>query len=122
MKVVVVGAGIAGLAATKVLSQADHEVITYDERPDLGGVWSATRRYPGLRTQNTRRTYSYSDHPMPTDWPDHPSSAQMHDYLESYADHFGIRDRLRLATTVSLASPRVEGGWTVSTSSGQVEV
>ena len=93
VRVAVIGAGIAGLAATRILSQSGHDVTTYDSRLDLGGVWSVTRRYPGLGTQNTRRTYSYSDHPMPAEWPDHPSGAQMQSYLESYADRFEIRDR-----------------------------
>ena len=24
-----------------------HEVVVFDQTPDVGGVWSATRRYPG---------------------------------------------------------------------------
>jgi cation diffusion facilitator CzcD-associated flavoprotein CzcO len=45
-----VGAGIAGLASARVLQGAGHDVEVFDRTPDVGGVWSVTRRYPGLRT------------------------------------------------------------------------
>ncbi len=47
MRVAIIGAGVAGLATAKVLRQAGHEVVVYDKAPDVGGVWSSTRRYPG---------------------------------------------------------------------------
>ena len=40
MRVGIIGAGVAGLATAKVLSQAGHEVVVYDKAPDVGGVWS----------------------------------------------------------------------------------
>ena len=55
MRVAIIGAGVAGLATAKVLQQAGHEVIVYDKAPDVGGVWSRTRRYPGLTTQSPGR-------------------------------------------------------------------
>ena len=72
MRVGIIGAGVAGLTTAKVLKQAGHEVVVYDKAPDVGGVWSRTRRYPGLTTQSPKAQYSLSDFPMPRDYPEWP--------------------------------------------------
>ncbi|MFF3223409.1 NAD(P)-binding domain-containing protein [Nocardia suismassiliense] len=109
-RIAIVGAGIAGLACAKVLIQKGFPVEIFDRAPDVGGVWSATRRYPGLRTQNSKNTYHFSDFPMPSDYPKVLDGAQMQAYLEAYADHFGLREHLRLNTEVVAADP-VDSGW-----------
>ena len=76
MRVAIIGAGVAGLATAKVLIQAGHEVVVFDKTPDVGGVWSRTRRYPGLTTQSPKAQYSLSDFPMPRDYPEWPTGAQ----------------------------------------------
>jgi len=114
MRVGIVGAGVAGLTTAKVLKQAGHEVIVYDKAPDVGGVWSRTRRYPGLTTQSPKAQYSLSDFPMPRDYPEWPSGAQVQAYLAAYAAHFGLDDALRLSTEVTSAVPAPDGGWTVT--------
>ena len=76
MKIAVIGAGFAGLSTAKVLREFDHEVVVFDKAPDVGGVWSVTRRYPGIRTQNNKGTYALSDLPMPRSYPEWPTGAQ----------------------------------------------
>jgi len=115
MRVAIIGAGVAGLATAKVLSQAGHEVIVYDKAPDVGGVWSRTRRYPGLTTQSPKAQYSLSDLPMPREYPEWPTGAQVQAYLAAYASHFGLDPALRLATEVTSAAPAPGGGWTITT-------
>ncbi|MEU7222104.1 flavin-containing monooxygenase [Nocardia iowensis] len=109
-RIAIVGAGIAGLACAKVLIQKGFPVEIFDRAPDVGGVWSATRRYPGLRTQNSKNTYHFSDFPMPSDYPKVLDGEQMQAYLAAYADHFGLREHLRLNTEVVAADP-VDSGW-----------
>ncbi|MER7272873.1 NAD(P)/FAD-dependent oxidoreductase [Dactylosporangium sp. NPDC000244] len=119
MRVGVIGAGVAGLSTAKVLRQAGHEVTVYDKAPDVGGVWSRTRRYPGLTTQSPKAQYSLSDHPMPRDYPQWPTGAQVQAYLESYANEFGLAPALRLSTEVRSATPAAGGGWTLTTPAGE---
>src|ERR1700747_1717474 len=114
MRVGIVGAGVAGLTTAKVLTQAGHAVVLYDKAPDVGGVWSRTRRYPGLTTQSPKAQYSLSDFPMPRDYSEWPSGAQVQAYLAAYAAHFGLDDALRLSTEVTSAVPAPDGGWTVT--------
>jgi hypothetical protein len=122
MRVGIVGAGVAGLATAKVLTQAGHEVVIYDKAPDVGGVWSRTRRYPGLTTQSPKAQYSLSDFPMPRDYPEWPTGAQIQAYLAAYASHFGLDPALRLSTEVTSAVPAPGGGWTVTSVSAAEHV
>jgi Flavin-binding monooxygenase-like len=114
MRVGIIGAGVAGLVTAKVLAQAGHEVVVYDKAPDVGGVWSRTRRYPGLTTQSPKAQYSLSDFPMPRDYPEWPTGAQVQSYLAAYAGHFGVDAVLRLSTEVTSAAPVPDGGWAVT--------
>src|SRR5580698_2641401 len=116
MRVGIIGAGVAGLTTAKVLCQAGHEVVVYDKAPDAGGVWSRTRRYPGLTTQSPKAQYSLSDFPMPRDYPEWPTGAQVQAYLAAYAGRFGLEAALRLSTEVTSAVPAPEGGWTLTAS------
>jgi len=120
MRAGIIGAGVAGLVTAKVLAQAGHEVIVWDKAPDVGGVWSSTRRYPGLTTQSPKAQYSLSDFPMPRDYPEWPSGAQVQGYLAAYASRFGLEAALRLSTEVTSAVPLPDGGWSV-TAGGQAE-
>jgi cation diffusion facilitator CzcD-associated flavoprotein CzcO len=114
MRVGIVGAGVAGLVTAKVLTAVGHDVVVYDRTPDVGGVWSATRRYPGLSTQSPRDTYAFSDFPKPADHPEWPSGEQVQAYLAAYAAHTGVDRLLRLGTEVTAAVPR-DGGWDLTT-------
>ena len=117
MTVAVIGAGFAGLATAKVLRQSGFEVTVFDKAPDVGGVWSSTRRYPGLRTQNNKGSYRLSDHPMPRSFPEWPSGEQVQAYLEGYVRRFGLQECLRLGTEVIGARLLAdESGWEVTTS------
>jgi len=116
MRVAIIGAGVAGLASAKVLGQSGHEVVVFDKALDVGGVWSRTRRYPGLTTQSPKAQYSLSDFPMPKDYPQWPTGAQVQEYLAAYAAEFGIP--LRLDTEVTAARPAGGGRWSVETASG----
>src|ERR1700733_13560541 len=113
MKVAVIGAGVAGLVTAKVLRQAGHSVVMFEKAPDVGGVWSASRRYPGLTTQSPKQQYSLSDFPMPKSLPEWPTGAQVQEYLASYAQHFSLESSLRLSCEVTSAEP-ADGGWLVT--------
>jgi dimethylaniline monooxygenase (N-oxide forming) len=116
MRVAIVGGGIAGLSTAKTLKACGFEVFLFEKEADVGGVWSASRRYPGLTTQNPRDTYAFSDFPMPKAYPEWPSGAQVQAYLESYVDHFDLSGQVQLATEVVAATALPnEAGWTVTT-------
>lgn len=113
MKIAIIGAGFAGLGTAKVLRQDGHDVTVFEKAPDVGGVWSSTRRYPGVRTQNNKGTYALSDLKMPRSYPQWPTGAQVQSYFETYSSKFGLGPFLRLGTEVLQADP-TDDGWTVS--------
>lgn len=118
MRVAIVGAGFAGLSAARMLLRCGFRVSVFEQAPDVGGVWSRTRRYPGLRTQNDKRTYAFSELPMPPHYPEWPSGEQMQRYLESYVAVFGLAPVLRLGTRV--VSADLEGErWRLVLDSGE---
>ena len=112
MRIGIVGAGVAGLTTAKVLTQAGHEVEVFDKAPDVGGVWSRTRRYPGLTTQSPKAQYSFSDHPMPEDFPEWPTGAQVQEYLGSYVAAKGLEPHCgsRPPSRARRRCPTVAGG------------
>lgn len=123
MRIAIIGAGIAGLASAKVLLHAGFDVAVLDRTPDVGGVWSANRCYPGLRTQNSKRAYCFSDFPMPAHYPDLPDAEQMQAYLAAYADRFEIIDRIQLNSEVINATALADG-WSITlcdTGSGAIK-
>lgn len=43
-KVVIIGAGVAGLACARYASQAGHDVTVYEQNSKVGGTWLYTDR------------------------------------------------------------------------------
>lgn len=114
----VVGGGAAGIAAAKALLDAGVPVVGFEQAPELGGLWRldrGTAAYEGLHLNTSKPRTQFDDHPMPEEWPDYPSRAQMVAYLQGYADRFGVTAAYRLRTTVDSAR-RSGTGWQVESS------
>ena len=117
VKIAIIGAGPSGLVTAAVLREFGHEVLVFEQASDIGGVWSATRSYPGLTTQDDRVTYAFSDVPMPADFPEHPTDGHVRAYLEHYASVKGLTDVVHLDTRVESAEPDPRtSGWVVRVS------
>jgi cation diffusion facilitator CzcD-associated flavoprotein CzcO len=96
----IVGGGVSGLVTAKVLQSDGFDVTVFEKEREIGGVWASTRTYPDLRTNNTRELYEFSDLAYPADTDVFPTADQVRDYLNAYADRFGVRDLVRLRTEV----------------------
>ena len=92
----------------------DYDITLYEKEADVGGVWSASRRYPGLTTQNTRNTYELSDYPMPSSYPEWPSGEQVQHYMQSYVDHYDFNQNIHHNCEVTSTSFDEDSNtWTV---------
>lgn len=112
--VCIVGAGFAGLTAARVFKALEYKVTLFEKEADVGGVWSASRRYPGLTTQNPRTTYELSDFPMPSEYPEWPYGEQVQHYMHSYMTHYQFQDDVHLNTEVTNATfDETSEKWTV---------
>lgn len=103
-RVVIIGTGWIGLAAAKTYLQIrpDISLTIIDEDSSVGGVWSASRVYPGLIADSYAAIFDYSDFEMNVElgldkWGD-LSAAKVHEYLEIYVDKFDLRSRCKLNT------------------------
>ncbi len=114
--VCLIGAGISGLVAAKVFREHGRDVVIVEQDAELGGVWAPSKSYPGVCTQTPRDLYSFSDFPMPADYPEWPSGEQVYRYLQCYAERFALVPHIRFNTRVVSAVPH-GGGWRVELAS-----
>jgi dimethylaniline monooxygenase (N-oxide forming) len=96
----VIGCGISGLVTAKVLREDGFEVVVFEKEPAIGGVWTESRTYPGLRTNNSRDTYAFSDHPYDQSCDVFPTAEQVRAYLASYVARFELTPLIRSSTEV----------------------
>ncbi|MFE1440170.1 flavin-containing monooxygenase [Streptomyces sp. NPDC058739] len=124
-RVCVVGAGSCGIAALKVLAERGIDVDCYELSDRVGGNWvwgnsnKASAAYKSLHINTSRRRMEFSDFPMPESLPDFARHDQIADYFQRYVEHFGLADRIRFGTGVTLVHPQDDGTFQVSLSTGE---
>lgn len=79
----------------------NHSIIVLDSDDSVGGVWSTSRMYPGLKTNNLLGSYENPDFAMTTTRfqvakGHHIPGPAVHDYLEAFAEHFNLKGFIRL--------------------------
>ncbi|MBI1377394.1 MAG: SidA/IucD/PvdA family monooxygenase [Frankiales bacterium] len=114
-----VGAGPHGLAALKALLQNGIEADGFERESDVGGNWNFgadnSRVYESTHLISSKPFTQYPDFPMPDSYPDYPSHRQVKEYFRRYADHFGLRARIRFSSDVVDAVPVDDGrAWDVT--------
>lgn len=118
--VCVIGAGGSGLAATKALHARGIDCECFERGSAVGGLWrydndnGLSAIYASLHINTSRDATAFAAYPMPRNYPDFPHHTQIRDYLESYVDAFGLRDRIRFRTTVDRVVQDAAGGFEVT--------
>jgi cation diffusion facilitator CzcD-associated flavoprotein CzcO len=115
----IIGAGAAGMAALQVLTHRGFAVECFERTDRVGGHWHTD--YDSLHLITSRDVSGFAGYPMPADYPVYPSRDQMRAYLESFARHHGLYERIAFGTEVTAIRPRGRAGrdgWTVETSDG----
>jgi len=114
--VAIIGAGFSGLVTAKIFKQYGFVVTVYEKESEVGGVWTSSRRYPGLTTQNPKDTYFLSDLKMPKHFPEWPNGDQVQAYLDAYVTYCHLRKHIILQTEVKKTDYDPESGkWIVKT-------
>ena len=106
-RVVIIGAGVAGIATAVTLQRAGFNDFTILEKgSDVGGVWH-WNRYPGLTCDVPSQLYQFSFAPKP-DWSGlFAPGAEIQRYLREVVERHGLNDHLRLNTEVGRPVHRV---------------
>ncbi|KAI3895360.1 hypothetical protein MKW92_027798 [Papaver armeniacum] len=128
-KVAVIGAGAAGLVASRELLREGHEVVVFERSDRVGGTWvydpnvdsdplgldpSRTiihsSLYESLRTNLPRETMGFRDYPFVAQVKDDrrdprrfPHHSEVLHYLEDFANHFELIQLIRFETEVIYA-------------------
>lgn len=116
-RIIVIGAGVAGIATAVTLQRAGFDDFTILEKgDDVGGVWH-WNSYPGLTCDVPSQLYQFSFATKP-DWSGvFAPGDEIQRYLREVVDEFGLGDRLRLNSEVTSAV-FTGTAWQVGTADG----
>lgn len=118
----VIGAGAAGLVATRELLAVGHRVRTFEARGELGGLWNDG--YESLHLITAKNLCGLDGFPIPEDYPLFPHRDQIIEYFNRYADHFDLHPHISLETPVTSVRPIGAaglGGWLVTAEGAEPE-
>ncbi len=100
-RVLVIGAGVAGLCAAIRLQGAGIPYVVIEKNAEVGGTWYENR-YPGAGVDTPNHIYSYSF--AKHDWSRYFAlQGEIQGYFEGVADQYGVRANIRFNTRVESA-------------------
>lgn len=92
---IIIGTGFAGLGlAAKMREAGETDFVLLEKADAIGGTWRENT-YPGAECDVPSALYSYSFAPNPTwdfKW---AKQAQILQYINDFADNFGLREHIR---------------------------
>ena len=126
LPVCIIGAGSSGVTAAKALKEKGVEFDCFEIGSNIGGMWryendnGMSSAYRSLHIDTSRVNLGYSDFPIPEHYPDFLSHFEVIDYLEAYAERFGVHSHITFNTTVENVTPNPDESWSVRLSTGEV--
>ncbi|GAA4043339.1 flavin-containing monooxygenase [Parerythrobacter jejuensis] len=123
--VCIIGAGCSGFTTAKRLKDYGIPFDIIEASDDIGGNWyfnnpnGMSACYQSLHIDTSKWRLAFEDLPVPAEWPDYPSHAQLLDYFHDYVDTFALRQHIEFNTRVESAERRAEGGWDITLSNGE---
>ena len=118
MKIAIIGAGPAGIAAGhELLRQGFDDFTLFDELDAPGGTWRQ-HSYPGLACDVWAHSYTFSYAPNP-DWSaSFVGFAEIQQYLADCCTRFGLDPHLALNTSITCARYGDDGKWSLESKRG----
>lgn len=113
-KVVVIGAGVAGLQTARHLIAAGIKVVVLEAASEVGGVWR--QNYSGYGLQVPKDMYVFPEFPYPKDiYPkdEYPTGKEVHKYIKAYTAHFDLNQHIKLRCKVMQVRPYEQNRWQV---------
>jgi cation diffusion facilitator CzcD-associated flavoprotein CzcO len=118
VETIIIGTGFAGLGlAAKLIEAGRSDLILLEKADALGGTWRENT-YPGAECDVPSALYSYSFAPNPTwdfKW---AKQKQILQYMNDFADEFGVRPHIRYQAKVAQAE-WAQGVWRVTLENGE---
>ena len=128
-RIAIIGAGASGICMAKCLIPDSADVTVFEIGTEIGGLWcynndnGLTAIYKTLHINTARNLTRFHDYDFKPDVQTFPSHEDMHEYLISYADHFGVTPCIRFKSKVTEVRPLFKPGaevprWEIVTESG----
>jgi hypothetical protein len=120
----VIGAGISGLTAGKMLKDYGVPYTRFETSDRIGGNWAFgnpnghSSAYRSLHIDTSRQMLSFKDFPMPAHYPSFPHHTDIKAYLDDYADAFGLLEHIEFGNGVTSARHAEGGGWDIVDQAG----
>ncbi|MEE2031350.1 flavin-containing monooxygenase [Rhodococcus chondri] len=120
----IIGAGISGLTTGKMLCDYAVPYTCFETSDRVGGNWAFgnpnghSSAYRSLHIDTSKHQLSFKDFPMPESYPDFPHHTQIKDYLDAYADAFGLREHIEFRNGVRHARRLPGAGWELDLEDG----
>lgn len=124
-RVIVIGAGTAGLCAAKNAIENGFVVTVYEQSDKLGGLWNYTDKtgvnkrgmgnymYRDLKTNGPKEIMRFTDYDVPINDKSFLSAHEVVEFLNSYADEFQLKKLIRFEQQVIRVLPLKGGRWEV---------
>ncbi len=122
LRIAIIGAGPAGIAAGKeLLDKGFSDFTIFDALDAPGGTWRL-HNYPGLACDVWAHSYTFSYAPNP-DWSESfVGYAEIQAYLARCVREFGLQTHLKLNTRIVSAYYQQDGTWRLTTEGGEVHL
>lgn len=116
-RVIVIGAGLSGIALGRALKVAGYDdFVILEKGADVGGVWH-WNHYPGLSCDVPSALYQYSWDTNPGWSRTFATGSEIQAYHRDVAERHGVMKHIRLQNEV-VAAHHGPGGWRVKTDDG----
>lgn len=121
LRVVVIGAGMAGILSGIKLKEAGfNDVSIYEKADRIGGTWRENT-YPGLTCDTPSHHYTYTFERNP-DWTRYlPPGSEIQAYFERTVEKYNVEELIRFNSEVTKAVFR-QGQWHLELSDGSSDI
>ena len=122
----VIGAGPAGLAVARALAERNLPYTHIERHNGVGGLWDidnpGSPMYESAHFISSKTLSGFGGWPMPDDFADYPPRHQILAYLRSFADAYGLTDRIEFGVGVRAVEKNADHTWTVTRADGRQSV
>lgn len=126
-KVVIIGAGTAGISAAKNAMDRGLDVVLYEQADQLGGTWAYSGKtsgdefgmdtngfmYKDLRTNSPKEIMLYDDFEFAKNSKSFVKREDVLEFLNQYADNFNVREKVKFRHHVIRVLPTKDSKWEV---------
>ena len=118
VRVIIIGAGMAGILSTIRLREYGYEnIIIYEKADRLGGTWRENT-YPGLACDVPAHLYTYSFEPNPEWSHTFAPGPEIQAYFERVAEKYNVIEKIRFNEGIDHCEFK-DGKWKIRTSAGR---